>query len=287
MRSFPPKPDWLRRVTVLGVGLLGGSVAMSLRRRGIKVVGYARHESGCNAALAANAVDEATTDLRQACAGSDVVVVASPVDVIAELACQADSFVGEEALLTDVGSTKARIVRQLRSRSESAASKFVAAHPIAGSEKTGVEHASESLLDGKVVIVTPENVSSEHKRLARAIEFWEQTGGRIITMSPQDHDERLAAVSHVPHLISSLLATLADDESLPLVGSGWKDMTRVAAGDPTMWTAICQHNRQAILSQLERVAEEVDALRERLQADDLTELHRWLQAAKRRKEATL
>jgi prephenate dehydrogenase len=284
--ALPEKPAWLNRVAVLGVGLLGGSVGMSLRRCGIHVVGYSRRESSGRAAVDAGAVDEASTEIAAACSGSDVVVVASPVDKIAELAALADQSLASHALITDVGSTKAKIVRELESLSPSASKKFVAAHPIAGSEKTGVENAKATLLDNKVVILTPSD-RTPAERITQANEFWLQTGCRLVSMTPAMHDKRLAAVSHVPHLVSSLLAGLLEEESLPLIGSGWKDMTRVASGDPAMWAAICQHNRDAILSQIDRLSDEVSKLRETLAADDSAALTQWLQDAKAQKDRTL
>ena len=283
MQSVPEKPAWLNRVAILGVGMLGGSVGMSLRRRGIQVRGYSRRESSCRQAVDAGAIDQGFTDIRSACRGCEVVVIASPVDKIPELAARADQALDGDALITDVGSTKARIIQEIESLSPSASQKFVAAHPIAGSEKTGVENSRGSLLDGKIVIVTPRD-NTPDALLSRSKVFWRQTGSQIVSMTPQEHDQRLAAVSHVPHLVSSLLASLLDDESMPLVGSGWKDMTRVASGDPMMWTAICAHNRDAILSQIDRLSDELLRLKEKVADDETTALTRWLQAAKERKD---
>lgn len=259
---------------------------MALRRSGIHVVGYSRRQSSCQSAIDAGAVDEGFTDLDAACRGSDVVVVASPVDKIAELAARADGVLERHAVITDVGSTKAKIINELSALSPSAAEKFVAAHPIAGSEKTGVQNATVTLMDDKVVILTP-TADTDPDRVERANAFWLQTGSHTITMSPQEHDERLAAVSHVPHLVSSLLASLIENESVPLVGSGWRDMTRVAAGDPEMWTAICAHNRQAILAQLDHFSSALQSLRALLSDEDTNELTKWLESAKAKKESTL
>ncbi|MCA9138211.1 MAG: prephenate dehydrogenase/arogenate dehydrogenase family protein, partial [Planctomycetales bacterium] len=242
--------------------------------------------SSCRAAVDAGAIDEGFTDVAAACHESDVVVVAAPVDKIAELAILANQSLDQNALITDVGSTKGKIVDEIAASCASTAKKFVAAHPIAGSEKTGVENANADLLEGKLVILTPGDHVSEIM-VRRAESFWIQTGSQLLSMSPREHDQRLAAVSHVPHLVSSLLASLLDDDSMPLVGSGWRDMTRVAAGDPGMWTAICQHNRDAILSQVDQFSDALDALRRRLADTDTTELMRWLEHAKSRKDATL
>ncbi|WP_149497596.1 prephenate dehydrogenase [Roseiconus lacunae] len=285
MDDLPPKPEWLNRVAIIGVGLLGGSVGHALRRRGVQVVGYSRRESTAQTAVRSGAIDEGHTTIGEACRGADVVVICSPVDKIATLAAQACEVLDDQTLITDVGSTKALIVDEIESKSTRAFRQFVAAHPIAGSEKTGVENAMPDLFDGKCVILTP-NERTDATMLARAKQFWRQTGGSLVLMSPAEHDERLAAVSHVPHLISSLLATFPDDPSLPLVGSGWRDMTRVAAGDPEMWTAICNHNRPAILSQLDRFIEELKLVKTRLSDENVEVMYRWLARAKERKQST-
>ncbi|MEL6107775.1 MAG: prephenate dehydrogenase/arogenate dehydrogenase family protein [Planctomycetota bacterium] len=285
MHHLPEKPDWLNRVTIVGCGLLGGSVGLSLRRSGIRVQGYARKQATCESAMLAEAVDEASVDLKTACEGADAVVIASPVDRVAELAGQVGPMVGDDCLITDVGSTKGLIVREVAAIGTAVADRFVAAHPIAGSEKTGVENATATLLDGKVVILTPDDQTLD-ARLARAREFWLQTGGRLVEMTPDDHDERLAEVSHVPHLIASLLASLLSENSGPLIGSGWTDMTRVASGDPEMWSAICEHNRGAILSQLDRLERQLRELRGLVSQDDAMPLRQWLVDAKRKKDET-
>ncbi|KAA5542078.1 prephenate dehydrogenase/arogenate dehydrogenase family protein [Roseiconus nitratireducens] len=283
MTELPEKPLWLQRAAIVGVGLLGGSVGMSLRRSGVHVVGYARTESGCRSAVQQGAVDEAFCDLATACRQADVVVIASPVDRIASLVDACAATMADDAMITDVGSTKAKIVAGVADLGATVARRFVAAHPIAGSEKTGVANASRTLLDGKAVILTPGH-SPDPGFLQRAREFWRQTGGEVIEMTPEEHDRRLAAVSHLPHLMASLLAGSTEPESLPLVGSGWKDMTRVASGDPAMWTAICDHNRDAILDQIDQFRGALDRLRALVAAEETGELRQWLEAAKARKD---
>jgi prephenate dehydrogenase len=275
--------DWPHRVTVLGVGLLGGSVALSIRRfrPNVVLVGTARSPEKCQRLIAAGIVDQATTSIETACQGADVVVVAAPVDRIAPMVIEAAEASPDDCLITDVGSTKAQII-DLVAADPTAAKKFVAAHPIAGSEKTGFEHATADLFDGKVVIVTP-SPKNESTQIDRANEFWRLIGGEILQMTAADHDTHLASISHVPHLVSALVARMATDQSRPLAGTGWDDITRVAAGDPTMWTAICGQNRTAIATELERFAAQLDGLRAALGDSDLA-IHQWLAEAKEMKE---
>ncbi len=232
--------DWPQRVGVLGVGLLGGSVALSIRRirPHSTFVGLARSQTKVDQLRSLGIVEEIATSIEQVCEGCDVVVVAAPVDRIAELVAEASAASPRDCLITDVGSTKGGIVAALAA-DPIATGKFVAAHPIAGSEKSGPEHATATLFDGKLIVLTPGD-QTDRRLLAKADAFWRLTGGNTMEMGPADHDTHLAAVSHVPHLVSALVARMAHPQARPLVGSGWNDMTRIAAGDPTMWTAICR-----------------------------------------------
>jgi prephenate dehydrogenase len=276
--------DWPRRVAILGVGLLGGSVALSARRarKGTVWLGLARSPEKRERLQRSGIVDVAADSVEATVAGCDVVVVASPVDQIAALVLEAAVHCPAECLITDVGSTKGRIVAAVAA-DPLARGKFLAAHPIAGSEKTGAEHASPTLFDGKLIVLTP-GESTDPKLLAKATHFWQLTGGRTKSMSAAAHDAHLAAVSHVPHLVSALVAKLTRPEARSLVGSGWEDITRVAAGDPSLWTAICQENRQAIGRELARYAEELSRLCRILDTEDDERLWSWLAEAKRVKE---
>ena len=274
--AFPP-----RRVAILGVGLLGGSVAHSLRRRlpEITIVGTGRTEEKRQHLLRSGAVDVAVESVQHACRGCDVVVVATPVDRIAQLVIQAAEVSPPHCLITDVGSTKTSIVNAVN-RVPDAAQKFIAAHPIAGSEKTGVAHARENLFDGKTIILTPGEMTSP-TLTDQCDRFWQLTGGRTIRMVPEDHDRYLATVSHVPHLVSAVVARMAGQPARLLVGSGWRDITRVAAGDPALWTAICRENRSAIRRELARVGEEITKLQSCLADADDEALQQWLAEAQK------
>ncbi len=213
---------------------------------------------------------------------ADVIVVATPVDRIAAMVIEAAKHCPDDCLITDVGSTKAGIVAAIDA-DQKAAAKFVAAHPIAGSEKSGCDHAIETLFDGKVVVVTPSDQTS-NEMIDAARSFWSMTGANVLTMTPAEHDDHLAAVSHVPHLMSSLIARMVPDQARPLVGSGWQDITRVAAGDPEMWLAICQENRPAIINELTRLAGELDQMRTFVSTSNDEKLLQWLAEAKQSKE---
>jgi prephenate dehydrogenase len=229
-------------------------------------------------------IDLAVGSIEQAAGDCDVIVVASPVDRIAALVIEAATVSPAHCLVTDVGSTKGGIVAAI-ARKPSADRKFLAAHPIAGSEKSGAEHASATLFDEKVVVLTPTD-RTDPALLEKARHFWRLTGGSPVQMSPSQHDVLLAAISHVPHLVSALIAKMAPPEARPLAGSGWQDITRVAAGDPTLWTAICQENRDSIRQQLGRFSDELNCLRRILDDEDDETLRAWFAEAKQVKEQT-
>jgi prephenate dehydrogenase len=283
MTSFP-SDDWPGRVSILGVGLLGGSVGLALQQRSpsTEVVGYSRTAAKRQLAIRCGAVDRTAESIEAACDGADVVVVAATVDHIAPLVIEAASATADDCLITDVGSTKATIVDAVAGNPV-ASEKFLAAHPIAGSEKTGVEHARGSLFEGKVIVLTPGDRSSP-ALTQKAERFWGLLGGQLVTLTPSDHDAHLAAVSHVPHLMSAAVSRLMPNQAKSLVGSGWRDITRVAAGDPALWTAICRENRQAIIAELARLSADVCTLQRLLEAAEDDALHHWLAEAKDRKD---
>ena len=290
--------SWPRRVAILGVGLLGGSVGLALRRSrpSAERVGWIRSPATRERALAAGAIDRAVADLDEACAGCDVIVVATPVDRIAGLVLAACRHAPDDCLVTDVGSTKRQIVAAVGG-DPSARRKFVPAHPIAGGEKAGVEHATASLFDGRMVVLTPPGrvapgpaaaaepsdpamVAAEN-RCRSAEAFWRSLGAETLRMSAEDHDAHLASTSHVPHLVAAAVARLVTAESHPLVGTGWLDATRIAAGDPDLWTAIVAANRSAILARLDSLRRDLDELRSRISSADDPGLTAWLAEAKR------
>lgn len=275
------------RVAILGVGLLGGSFGLAIRRKYplSRVVGCSRSSSSRDMALHRGAVDEATDDARSACRDADLVVVATPVDRIAEMVIVAAEASRPDALVTDLGSTKAEIVKAVEA-DWLARSKFIGAHPIAGGEKTGAEHAREDLFRGRPVVLTP-TPNTAPERLARSVEIWQELGGHVMVMSPEDHDRNLASTSHVPHLVASMLAGLLPDEARGLVGSGWLDTTRIASGDPEMWAAICLANRLAISHVLDQAIGSLRRFQEAVLSGDRDELFRLLESAKRMRDEAL
>jgi len=276
----------IRSIAVIGLGLLGGSVARAIRHRDadceIRLIGYARRKETRDFALEQGGFDAVTDDFLAAAKQTDLVVIATPVDRIAEYAVKIAAAC-PHVLMTDVGSTKFGIVESVGKNPEAAA-RFVAAHPIAGSEKTGIEHAHANLFDGKPIVITPSE--KERPGAVDAVHrFWESTGGRVIRMTPRRHDDLLAMTSHMPHLMSALVAKQLPDEAISMVGTGWLDTTRIAAGDEKLWTAIVSENRPAILASLQSAAADLTHLIDIVQNADDESLHEYLRIARDKRTA--
>lgn len=280
--SLPP----IRTVAVIGLGLLGGSVAKTLRRTGgdssVRVIGWARRAETREFAINHELVDAVSDDFVEASRLADLVVIATPVDRIAQYAIEIAAAC-PHVLITDVGSTKFGIVTAIAADPDAAA-RFVAAHPIAGSEKTGIEFARHDLFVNKTIVITPSG--HEIEGAVEAVDqFWRSTGGRTLQLSPQRHDELMAMTSHAPHLIAAVVARQVPADAIPMVGSGWLDTTRIAAGDEGLWTAIVRENRTAILAAMQAAAQDLSQLIEIIQTADDPALTAYLREARTRRES--
>ncbi len=259
-------------LTVVGVGLLGGSVALAAKQRNIArhVIGVGRNAKRLREAQAAGIVDEFETDLRAAAARSQLLIFALPVDCI--VASVRDAAVGcrSGTMLTDVGSTKSQIARELSSALPVGVT-FIGSHPLAGSEKAGWEHARGDLFDGRVCVVTPVE-SSPSEEISRLTEFWSALGLTMMSMTPEAHDHAVAQTSHVPHVVASALARTLADENRSLAASGFADTTRIAAGDSDVWIPILLQNADEVIRGVDAFADQVAAFREALIRRDVSAL---------------
>ncbi|MBM4088691.1 MAG: prephenate dehydrogenase/arogenate dehydrogenase family protein [Planctomycetes bacterium] len=268
-------------VAIVGVGLIGGSIGLAMQRRGLvrRVVGIGRREESLRRAERHGAVTEATTCLSEGVADAELVVVCTPVADIVERVRQAARFCRATALITDVGSCKAGIVRALRRMPIGGAS-FIGSHPIAGGERAGPEHADSDLFVGRVVVVTPTS-ASDRGQVARLTRFWESLGATVLEMTAPRHDRIVASTSHVVHLVASALAAATAPAELRLAGSGWRDTTRVAAADAGLWQQILSGNRDAVLKSLDRFERVLLRFREALERQDTVGIERLLDAGKK------
>jgi prephenate dehydrogenase len=273
------------KVAVIGVGLIGGSIGLALRSRGLAetVIGIGRTQRRLRIAEQMGAVSWFTTDLARGVEEADLVVVCTPVATIADHVLRVSQCCPAGALLTDAGSTKGEICRTLTA-SEHGATRFVGSHPMAGSEKSGPEHADADLFDNSVTVVTPTGQSAEQHVLA--IEsFWVSLGSRVVRMTPDEHDRAVAAVSHVPHLVAAALAAATDAEHLPLAAGGWRDTTRVASGDVELWKQILTENRTHVLQSLTSFEKVLREFRQAIRQGDAAAITRLLDAGKQNRDA--
>jgi prephenate dehydrogenase len=270
-------------VAVVGVGLIGGSIAAAVKQRGVAraVIGLGRNGRRLDAARRAGLIDRAATDAA-AVAEAELIVVCTPVDRIAADVIALAAHARPGAIFTDAGSVKGTICTALRGRLPSGV-EFVGSHPLAGSEKAGFEHADSELFVGRVCIVTPEEGTAS-AALSRVRSFWEALGMRVAEMSPERHDAVLAQTSHLPHAAAVALASLLDGPEAEFAATGFRDTTRVAGGDPALWAAIFSANREPLVEQLDRFQAKVAELRAAIAADDVGRIVGLLREGKDRRE---
>jgi len=266
-------------VTIVGVGLIGGSIGLALRERRLarRVVGVGRRAASLREAKRLGAIDHGTTSLRRGVANTQLVILCTPVDQIIVQAVAAAKFCPRGTILTDSGSTKANIVARLESDLP-AGVPFVGSHPLAGSEKSGVAVAHAKLFDDRVCVITKTAQTSDDA--IRVVEqFWQALGSRVIRMSPESHDQAIAYTSHLPHLVAAALSIGLPEKYNDVVASGFRDTTRIAASDPDLWSAIFLENAEPLLDALARFDREVRRFRRALERRDRQLLRRmWLQS---------
>jgi prephenate dehydrogenase len=257
---------------VIGCGLMGGSFALALKQGGLvkRVVGYSKSPSTTERAKRLGVIDVIAESALLAVAGADIVLIAVPVAATEATFKAIRHLVEPSVLFMDVGSTKRDVVDTARRVLKERVGAFVPAHPIAGKESNGVQHADAALYVGRQVILTPLPQTAP-ELVQRATDVWSAIGSQVLKMSPENHDAAFAAVSHLPHLLAfAYFTTIVNQTSgrdfLSLAGPGFRDFTRIAASEPTMWRDIFLANRQEILSQSARFRETLDALEHALKA---------------------
>ena len=246
----------IHHLTIIGVGLIGGSLAKALRFENAvgHITGFGRTESSLQRAQALGVVDSWSLDLGTAVEQAEVVVIASPVNAISSTFQKLKSCLGDNAIVTDAGSVKGPIVDAAVSGLGDKIVNFVPGHPIAGKEQSGVDAASATLFRGHRTILTPiANTGTE--AISTVKDMWETIGAEVVFMEPSVHDELLALTSHLPHALAFILVDLLSrqtnpEDSFDLSAGGFYDITRIASGDPVMWRDIFLSNQQAVLQRL-------------------------------------
>jgi prephenate dehydrogenase len=255
-----------RQLGVIGTGLMGGSFALALKRAGLvqRVIGYSKSPSTTERAKKLGVIDDAAESALLAVSGSDIVLIAVPVAATEATFKAIRHLVEPGCLFMDVGSTKRDVVDAARRVLKERVVNFVPAHPIAGKESGGVQHADATLYQGRQVILTPLS-STDPALVQKAADVWSAIGCQVMKMSPDDHDAAFAAVSHLPHLLafayfSAIARQPAGADYLTLAGPGFRDFTRIAASDPAVWRDILMANREEVLKQSLRFRHTLDAI---------------------------
>lgn len=271
-------------LAIVGPGLIGGSVAAALKAAGKvgQILGVGRDAAALQQAQQRGLIDQVAS-IEQAAAQAQVILLATPVGAMPELFAQLRKQLGPEVVITDVGSTKQTIVQQAKELLGAHFAQFVPGHPIAGAEKSGPQAARAELYQGRNVVLTPTKLTHDWAQ-QQIINLWEACGARVLLMDPQEHDQVLASVSHVPHFLSSVFMwQVASAENadlrLSVAGSGFRDFTRIAEGSAEVWRDIFMSNKQAVLQELQHIRAAFAQAEEALQSSDAQSLYEFLERA--------
>ncbi len=274
-------------MSIIGVGLLGGSIGMAVRSAlsDCQIIGYGHRKETMKRAVQVGAINQGTGDLKQAVEGAELVVLCTPVGILGQMLSGMSDFLTQGAVMTDVGSTKASIVESA-GRILPGGVQFVGSHPMAGSEKRGIEFARADLFQNALCITTPTQRTAP-AALDRVEEFWRMLGMRTCRMTPADHDRALAEVSHLPHALAAALVTMQSPEAMELAGKGFLDTTRIAGGDGGLWRDIFLDNAPNLRAAIGKLRGQLDAFERLLEPGKAEELRRWLDEAAGKRHAVL
>ena len=276
-----------QKITIIGVGLLGGSLGLAIKKRGIaaKVDGYVRRTASIAECEQYGVADHVTRDLARAVEGADLVILCTPLSRMQELAEQMIPSLKPGTIVTDVGSVKASVVQQLEPHFAKADIHFIGSHPMAGGEKMGVSAAKADLFENAACVITP-TARSNADALAAVEKFWKSLGSRLVKLSPETHDELVSRSSHLPHVVAAELANYVlspthDKEQVTLCANGFRDTTRVASGSPEMWRDIATANQKHLSRVLGMFIEGLEEFRHALDTGDTKAIEEFFGEAKR------
>lgn len=291
--GFYAPPVLFGKVSLIGVGLLGGSLGLALQNRQLAacVEGYVRRDSAVPECEAAYVAHRISRDLLSVVDGADVVVLCTPVEQMGDLLNRAKPALKAGALVTDVGSVKEGVVRELSPICTSVGARFIGSHPMAGAEKTGVQHARADLFENAVCAITP-TADSDRAALDRTEALWNGLGMRLLPLAPDLHDRLVSRASHLPHAVAGAIARLVlDPKNHPgveaLCAGGFRDTTRVASGSVSMWRGILLANRHHVSADLAQLIGDLAQLRGALERNDGEAVEQFLSEAHDRRKAWL
>ncbi len=259
------------KVTIVGVGLIGGSIGMAIKKHKLakKVVGLSHRQTSLNKAKEMGAIDEGLVDVAQAIKGADLVILATPVDWIIKMLPVINPHLKRSCMITDVGGTKVEILAAAQNVLSNP-SNFIGSHPLAGSEKKGVDFAVADLLQGALCIMTP-NKNTNQQTKERIKTLWTKIGCNVKSMTAEEHDEVLAFVSHMPHLVAFSMIESIPDQFLSYAPRGLRDTTRIAGSDPELWKDVCLTNSRYVIKSIDSIVKSLSLIRKSIiDRDDKT-----------------
>ncbi|MBU6410435.1 MAG: prephenate dehydrogenase/arogenate dehydrogenase family protein [Verrucomicrobia bacterium] len=278
-----------QKITIIGVGLLGGSLGLAVRRRRMagEIAGFVRRKASIAECEKSGATDFATMDLAAAVSNADLVIFCTPPGRMRPIAQQFAGALKPGAIVTDVGSVKAPVVKELEPLLARAGAHFVGSHPMAGGEKTGIAAAREDLFENAVCALTPTSRTNA-AALKKTAEFWKSLGSRVLKMSPARHDLFVSRSSHLPHLAAAALANVVLNSKQPeiqlLCGNGFRDTTRIASGSSEMWRDIALANRKNLAYAAAALIAELEKFRTMLKKADAPAIAEFFETAKSRRD---
>ncbi len=287
IKSDSPSRPFFNRVTILGLGLIGASFALALRKYKLcnQITGYGRSPENLQKAKEKAIIDSFELDPAKACDSSDLVLFATPVGSFIDIAKRIRSSLNRGAIVTDVGSVKGKLVSDLEALMPEGVC-FVGGHPIAGSDRSGISTAEADIFNGAKCIITPTD-KTDKNALEKVIALWKALGSIVKQINPDEHDRIYASVSHLPHLIAYLIVnTVADIDSsyLKFSGQGFIDTTRIASSSPELWRDICILNKENLLESIEIFKSNLDRASQYLRAYDSESLERDFKKARALRE---
>lgn len=277
-----------RKLAILGPGLLGGSLLKAARACDLaqSTAAWARRPEAVRQVLDMGLADLASTDLAQVAQDADLVVLCTPVESFREIGAMLTTMLPSDAIVTDVGSVKGSVVHDMKDVLGANFPRFIGSHPMAGSEQAGIEAAREDLFQGAACVITPVETTSPDA-IAVASKLWTSVGATLHSMPPLQHDEMVAAISHVPHIIASALVHLAAEshpKAFECIGNGFRDTTRVASGSPILWRHIIASNQAAIIDELDTLIRLLERVRVATAAKDWATIEDFLGKASQTRE---
>ncbi|MDB4140123.1 prephenate dehydrogenase/arogenate dehydrogenase family protein [Candidatus Thioglobus sp.] len=279
----------INKITIIGVGLIGGSLAKAIKENNLaKVVfGFGRDLNRLEKAQKANVIDQFSTNLKDAINDSDIVIIATPVGSFQEILSEIKPFLTSKIVISDVGSTKTNIASIVSQTLGGYSNYFIPAHPIAGKEKSGFEASEANLFNNRKVIITPLETSSPDS-ISLIQKMWEGTGADVDFMSPESHDELLGMTSHLPHMLAFSLVNylISKNPSASIYAAGgFKDFSRIASGDAVMWRDICIQNKDQIISHIKGYQKTLNSLVDAIENENSDELDLLFTSAKKTRDS--